>query len=224
MNKQNVNKSPGFQKNLKLSLCILHGLRVPIAKSTRLHDHPAIPGPQKEAFWLLTKSHSSSKQYHWWHRGHHGTSIIYKHANMYTMYNTHICHTHIYIYRTHTHTHIYIYIYHTPISTLSTKRIVHHHRKHTSHHTLQPSSTCHQHWSMIFLWGTHLCWLPKTPISHFFPPGYQLKGDVRWTAMDPAPALLKKRSHLEGPGTVQLMDETKGWIQIVFECTLVLFS
>lgn len=55
---------------------------------------------------------------------------------------------------------------------------------------------------MIFLWGwvigspwlTHLCWLPKTTISHFFPPGYQLKGDVRWTAMDPAPALLKKHT------------------------------
>ncbi len=54
-----------------------------------------------------------------------------------------------------------------------------------------------QHSKLIFLSGVR--WplvdpsmlTPKT-ISHFLPPGYQLKGDVRWTAMDPAPALLRK--------------------------------
>ena len=108
MNKQNVNISPGFQKNLKLSLCILHGLRVPIAKSTRLHDHPAIPGPQKEAFWLLTKSHSSSKLYHWWHRGT-SWDIYHIQTRKYVYYvqYTHMSHTYIYIYIAHTR-HIYI--------------------------------------------------------------------------------------------------------------------
>lgn len=163
---------------------------------------------------MVTKNHSSSKQYHSWHRGHHGTSIIYKHVNMYIV---HYC-------AIYTHMITYAYTHLKPFDKLHSPSL----QTHTSHDISSSifnlkTATSTGTWSLrVVDWFTMVDPSMLTPHPRFPTSSHQVTNSkVMWD--EPRWIQHQHSSKNAVIGTPQLMGETNVWSQIVFECTVLTF-